>query len=255
MVITAVTNWKGGSGKTTTAVNTAAGFAIRGKNVLFIDTDPSGDGSEHLLPEDTPVKETVASLYRGGKLADATYQSTVKGLDIVPADMSLASLDLEVGNDPNRNTLLKKAINNKTTADYDYVIIDMPPSFGIHLFNPLAVAERLIIPVNEYLAMKKFVKYQYVIESFAKDYNPKLEIDSIVMTMVAGNATMFKEIREAMVDLFGDKVCKTSIPRSVKFAESPSYNKCIYHYVPGSHAAIQHLKLVDELLAKWEGAV
>lgn len=253
MVRAAVTNWKGGSGKSTTAVNLAAGLAIRKRKVLFIDTDPSGDGSESLLPEDTIVKDNLTSLYHGGKLVDATYQSTVHGLDIVPADMSLASLDLEVGDDSNRYTLLKPAINDRTTSDYDYVIIDMPPSFGIHLFNPLAIAERLIVPVNEYLAMKKFIKYQYVIERFAKDYNPTLKIDSIVMTMVAGNATMFKEIREAMKEVFGDKVCKTSIPRSVRFAEAPSYNQCIYDYVPGSYASTQHMKLVDELLTKWEG--
>jgi len=257
--IISVINPKGGSAKTTTAVNLAAGLAIRKKKVLFVDSDPSGDGSEHLLQEDAKVGRNIMSLYQSiilrsykYNLKDYTYQSTVHGLDIVPADISLIALDLQVGNDPDINILLRKAINNKTTSDYDYVIIDTPPSIGIHLFNSLSVANQLIIPVNEYLAIKELSNYQYLIKSFAKDYNLSLEINSVVMTMVDENATMFKEIREIMEEIFGDKVCKTSIPRSIKFAEAPSHNQCIYDYVPESRAAVQHMKLVDELLERWD---
>ncbi|MGE4494930.1 MAG: ParA family protein [Methanosarcina sp.] len=257
--IISVINPKGGSAKTTTAVNLAAGLAIRNKKVLFVDNDPSGDGSAHLLPEDIKVGDNITSLYNSTiqenyehSLREYTYQSIVHGLDIVPADISLVSLDLEIDNDPNRNILLKKAINHRTTSDYDYVIIDTPPSIGRYLFNSLAVADRVIIPVSEYLSIKEISNYQYLIKCFSRDYNPNLKIDSIIMTMVDENATMFKDLREITEDIFGDKVCKTSIPRSVKFSEAPSYNQCIYDYAPESRAAVQHMKLVDELLEKWE---
>lgn len=249
---------KGGSGKTTLAINLSAGLAIRGKKVLLIDNHPTWSTIRELIPEDVKVTYDIESVYKGIPLKKAIYQSTIQGVDIVPflkKDLTclkdLPTLRSKQFNESDTNPL-KKALNLTTIEDYDYVVIDAFPLFDSIIGKLLQVTDRLIVPVNCYFAMENLKKANEIIMKFA---NVELEpyIDSIIMTKVTSNSVTSMRIREELEELFGDKVCKTVIPETIKFDEALLKNKSVHDYAPKSNASIQCMKLVDELLERWEG--
>lgn len=251
--IFAVTNWKGGCGKTTLAVNLAVGLAKRGKKVLLVDQSPQGDATSTLLPSDVEMKNNARSLYYGVLLVQCIYQSKAYGIDVVPSDMSLVDLDTDLFITKNNHLLLAKALNPDAVKDYDYVLIDSAPLLGLTVENSLYAAERLIIPVDGVYSIMALGKYNGIICNIAK-VKPKLAIDSIVLTRVAANAVIYREIKDAAIEAFGEnKVCKISIPDSIKFEEAAANRQSIYALAPKSYSAVQYMRLVDELLKKWEG--
>ncbi|QIB90125.1 ParA family protein [Methanosarcina mazei] len=249
--IISVTNSKGGCGKTMTAVNVAAGLALLKKKVLFIDMDPARDASRTLLPDDTNVIETTRSIFVGIPIIKCIYQSTIHGLDIVPANKFLENVEQSCSTRTDRYSILKKAVHSKDVSDYDYIIIDTPPSLGFLIYNALVAADKLIIPIHGVFGIKGFAAFASEIAEFASNPDGSLKIDSVVMTMEE-NTKLCKEIRATAEQALGDKVCKIGIPKSVKYDEASGNKTSIYGYAPGSSASIQHMKLVDELLEKWE---
>lgn len=254
--IIGILSLRGGSGKSTLAKNLSAGLAIRGKKVLLMDSGPIWGGILELIPEDTKVEYDIVSVYEGIPLKKTIYHSTIQGVDIVPFIPekldSLLNYSNIISQQFNNKNPLKKALNPEAIRDYDYVIIDAFPLLDTKIGNFLQVTNRLIVPVSDYTAMNNLKEIDEIILTIIK---MKLElcIDTIVMTKVISNAALFRKIREELEEVFGDKVCKTSLPYSIAFADASMYDKSIYDYAPQSSAAVRCMKLVDELLKKWGG--
>lgn len=247
-----VSQWKGGVGKTTTAVNVAAGLALEGRRVLLIDSDPQFNATIALLPRDTEVDTNIRSLYFGGNLQDATYSSVVHNLDIVPASMDLATIELEISGKIGRERLLKKALNCKFTENYEYIIIDTPPLLGSIVINALSAADELIIPVKGFYSLEGINKFLEVVESVRENVNPNLKIGAVVLTMFDERTILNRDIQNRAIEVFGDTVMKTTIPVNVRLDEAPSYNQTIFGYDPESKGAQAYHQLTLELLSKWE---
>lgn len=254
--IVGIIGLKGGSGKTTLGVNLSAGLAIRGKKVLLIDIAPVGTEIKRLIPEYVKLTCDIESVCTGIPLKKAIYQSTIQGVDIVPYlnknpdIVDHPNLRSQLFNEPDKNPL-KKALNSTAIKDYDYVIIDNFELFGTMTKNLLPVADTLIAPVSDHFGMEKLEKANEILNVDGVK-NFELCIDSIVMTKVMSNTVLFKKRRKELVEVFGDKVCRTNMPETIKFDEAMYHKKSVYDYGPKSYAAIQCMKLVDELLERWE---
>lgn len=256
--IVGILGLRGGSGSTTVGVNLSAGLAIRGKKVLLIDNDQIGN-LRKLIPENVKTTYDMESVYTGVPLKKAIYQSTIQGVDIVPFlvkdlnyHLNFSSLRYKRFNETDKNTL-QKALNSRAIKDYDYVIIDNFRVLDLMTVNLLQVVDRVIVPVNDWIAKKKLEKPDEIISTASK-IKLELRVDDIIMTKVMSNTVLFKKMREELIEVFGDKVCRTTMPQTIKLDEALHYKKSIYDHAPRSYAAVQSMKLVNELLDRLEKA-
>lgn len=250
--IICVSQWKGGVGKTTTAVSVAAALALKGIPTLVIDSDPQANATIALLPNDTEVTENIRSLYFGGDLREATYHSVVQNLDIVPASMDLATIELEISAKIGREKLLKKALSCEFAKNYTYIIIDTPPLLGTIVINALSAADELIVPIKGFYSLEGINKFLEVMESVRENVNPNLKIGAVVLTMFDERTVLNRDIRNRATEVFGEIVTKTTIPVNIRLDEAPSYNQTIFTYDPDSKGAQAYEQLTQELLKKWE---
>ena len=244
-------NQKGGVGKTTTCINFAAGLGLKGKKTLLVDCDPQGNStsgvgvdkseieasSYDVLINETPAKEVI-------------IETKFKNLSLLPANMNLAGAELELAENENRFKVLKKALA-PIVMDYDYIIIDCPPSLGLLSLNALTASDTLMVPLQcEYYALEGLSQLLGTVRTVKQNYNEHLEVEGIVYTMYDRRLKLNQQVVDEVNNYFPNKSYKTFIPRSVKLAEAPSFGEPVIYYEKYSKPSFAYKKLVDEFLKK-----
>ncbi|MCF6095104.1 AAA family ATPase [Microaerobacter geothermalis] len=248
--VIAITNQKGGVGKTTTSVNLGAGLAYFRKKVLLIDIDPQGNTTSGIGINKGDVKYCIYDvLINDIHPADAIISTSQDGLDIIPATIQLAGAEIELVPTISREVRLKKALN-EIRDRYDYLIIDCPPSLGILTVNSLTAADSVIIPIQcEYYALEGLSQLLNTIRLVQKHLNQDLVIDGVLLTMLDARTNLGIQVIEEVKKYFRDRVYQTIIPRNVRLSEAPSHGLSIISYDPKSRGAEVYLDLAKEVIA------
>ena len=250
--IISIANQKGGVGKTTTAVNVSAILAKRGKKVMLIDADPQGNASSGLGLE----KETENSLYdvliNDVDLESTLQDTNIKTLKVCPSNMNLAGAEVELVSQMSREQRLKEKLD-VIKDDFDFVIIDCPPSLGLITLNAFTASDSVLIPVQcEYFALEGLGQLLNTINLVKKHLNKSLEVEGAVLTMYDMRTNLSNQVVKEVKRYFEDKVYKTVIPRNIKLSEAPSYGMQITLYDPKSKGARAYEKLAREILKNEE---
>lgn len=243
-----VSNHKGGVGKTTTAVNIGAGLARLDKKVLLIDLDPQAHLTYSLGIQAHELEKTMYELLKGElKFSDVLLKKN--GLDIIPASLNLSSADVELANIPGRERLLSGALEGVT--DYDFMILDCPPSLGLLTLNSLTISREVFIPIQaEYLALQGMSKLLQLVDIVKSRLNSELEITGIIGTRFDIRKKLNNEVIEKIREYFHEKLFKTLIRENIALAEAPSFGQDIFEYNPKSHGAVDYMNLCREIIER-----
>jgi chromosome partitioning protein len=246
--VIAIINQKGGSGKTTTAVNLGACLARLRKTVLLIDLDPQANSTIHLGLKPHEVEMSIYDIMMDEKsFSDIVLGTEIENLYIAPANINLSGVEIELAGVVGREMVLKDAVE-EIRNDYDYILIDCPPSLGLLTVNALTMAKELIIPVQtEFFALEGMGKLFQTVEVVKKRLNRDLKITGIVPTMFDTRTNMSREVTEKIKEYFGDRVYKTIIRKNVRLAEASSHGKPIVLYDPHSTGAQDYEALSKEV--------
>jgi chromosome partitioning protein len=253
MCVVAVANQKGGVGKTTTSVSLAACLGENEQRTLLIDIDPQANATSALGQEKLPGGSIYNTLLGEASLLEDIRPTGFANLDIIPSEVDLAVAEVDVARTENYLHRLRMAMQPiRDAAQYDYVLIDCPPSLGILTMNALATADRVLVPIQcEYFALEGLAVIMRIIKQIKESgANPNLALDGIVMTMYDGRTNLSQQVVSDVRSHFGRKVYETVIPRTVRLAEAPSFGKPITTYDSGSLAAYAYRQLTDEFLAQ-----
>lgn len=247
--IIAITNQKGGVGKTTTSVNLSACIAKLGKKVLLIDMDPQGNASSGLGIDKDNLEACIYDvLINDVAVGDVIVPTAIKKLKIAPASIDLAGAGVELVSLPKREYILKKALKS-IKDEYDYIFIDCPPSLDLLTLNALVAANGVLIPIqSEFYALEGVSQLMNTINLVKKSLNEKLEVEGVLLTMFDGRTNLSIQVADEVKKYFTTKVYKTIIPRNVRLSEAPSYGEPIIIYDPKSKGAEVYMKLAKEVL-------
>lgn len=252
--IIAIANQKGGVGKTTTAVNLAASLAIAEKRVLLIDSDPQGNATSGFgVEKGSGVRSLYDVLIEGVPIKEVVHQDEqLPFLHIVPATQDLIGAEIELITKHERELVLKTALS-ATRNEYDYIIIDCPPSLGLVTLNVLTAADGVIIPIQcEYYALEGISQLLNTIRLVQQNFNPDFQIDGVLLTMYDARLNLSRQVVGEAKEYFGAKVFRTMIPRNVRLAEAPSFGKPILLYDLQSVGAKSYLAVAEELMKRTE---
>ena len=249
--ILAIANQKGGVGKTTTAINLATALAATGQRVLIIDSDPQGNASTGLGVAPSARRVNTYHLLIGeARLSEAVRATAIPRLSLVPAGVDLSGAEIELVGLPNRESRLRGALRREA-VDYDYVLIDCPPSLNLLTLNALVAAQAVMVPLQcEFFALEGISHLVKTIERVKRAFNPALEIQGIVLTMFDRRNNLSDMVAADVRDHFGDKVYKTVIPRNVRVSEAPSHGKPVLLYDIRCAGAEAYLHLASEVIKR-----
>ena len=247
--IIAVTNQKGGVGKTTTAVNVAAGIGMLGHKILLVDIDPQGNATSGVGVDKRAVKYSSYSIMiEDAKAEDAVQHTQFANLDIIPSSMDLAAAEIELVEKEHREAKLKGALA-LVKGRYDYIFIDCPPSLGLITTNAFCSADTLLVPIQpEYYALEGLSQLMNSVRKIKRRYNEYLEIEGVLLTMYDGRLNLTQQVVEEVKKFFPRKVFSTVIPRGVRLSEAPSFGMPIMYFDKSCKGSIAYTELAKEIL-------
>ena len=251
--IIAVVNQKGGVGKTTTAVNLAAALAEIGRRVLLVDLDPQGNATMASGVDKRDAHPSNCEVLLGEAPARDAIKKTDGKFDLLPSNTDLIAAEMQVMDMKDRETRLKQALE-PIKNDYQYILIDCPPSLSLLTLNALAAADSVLVPMQcEYFALEGIAALTDTMEAVKRRLNPKLEIEGIVRTMYDVRNNLANAVSAELQKHFGDRVYRTVIPRNVRLAEAPSHGQSIVDYDRGSRGGVAYLGLAGEVIGRERG--
>jgi len=247
----AIANQKGGVGKTTTAVNLAAGLALSGKRVLLIDLDPQGNAGSGLGYPSIKVQRGVYEVLGGdATLSQVLLETEVPGLHLVPSGQRLVGAEVELVDVPRREYRLKEALV-EIEERYDFILIDAPPSLGFLTLNALTAARSVLVPVQcEYYALEGLSHLLSAIRLVQQGLNPTLQIEGVLLTMFDNRLNLSQQVLEETRRFFAERVYRTVIPRNVRLSEAPSFGKPVVVYDPACAGSTSYMNLAKEVIER-----
>lgn len=251
--IIAISNQKGGVGKTTTAINLAACLSSIGKKCLIIDIDPQGNAGSGLGLEVQKLNKTIYDVLIGETSSwECILKTGIENLDILPSNINLAGSEVDLLNMEDREYRLKLSIG-EIRGNYDFIFIDCPPSLGILTINALCASDSVLITLQtEYFALEGLTQLMKIIHMVQASLNQGLELEGVLLTMYDKRTNLANEVVQDVRKTFGEKVFQTMIPRNVKISESPSYGKPISLYDPDGAGAKSYMNLAEEFIYQWQ---
>lgn len=254
--IIAIANQKGGVGKTTTSVNLSACLAVKGKRVLVIDIDPQGNTTSGLGIDKSKLKNSIYDVLLSNiDIKDTILDTPVQGLKISPSNIKLAGAEVELVSVISRETRLKTALED-VKGEYDFILIDCPPSLGLITVNALTAANTVLVPIQcEYYALEGLGQLMNTVKLVQKHLNPKLDVEGVVLTMFDARTNLSIQVVEEVKKYFKNKVYRTIIPRNIRLSEAPSYGLPIILYDPKSKGAECYIELAEEVIELTEEAM
>ncbi len=247
--IVSFANKKGGVGKTTTCINLASYLSALGKKILVIDMDPQGNATSGLGITKGQNIITLYDAIDGDKdITEVVRQTNLKNLDIIPATVDLAGAEVELVSMRGREKVVKNLIK-KIKDNYDYILIDCPPSLGLLTINALTTSNSVVIPIQcEFFALEGLTQLMNTIKLVKKHLNEEIDVEGVILTMKDNRSNLIQEVSQEIKRFFGKKVYNTSIPRSIRLAEAPSHGKPIMTYDAKSRGGIAYFELAKEFL-------
>lgn len=247
--IIAIANQKGGVGKTTTSINLSASLATKGKKVLVIDTDPQGNTTSGFGIEKNELEDTIYELILGEcSIKDCIIPDVIKNVSVVPSNVNLAAAEIELIGVDKKEFILKNEVDY-VKDDYDFIIIDCPPSLNMLTINSMTTADSVLVPIQcEYYALEGLSQLIHTINLVKERLNPNLNIDGVVFTMYDSRTNLSMQVVENVKQNLNQKVYNTLIPRNIRLAEAPSYGMPINMYDSKSAGAEAYMQLAEEVI-------
>ena len=249
--VVAVVNQKGGVGKTTTALNVAASFALEGYSTLLLDCDPQANSTSGLGFSRGAERASVYDLLLGeASAAESLVQTSIPQLSLVPGTRNLIGANVELVGMERREFRLREALES-VRQTYDFILLDCPPALDLLTLNALVAADRLLVPMQaEYFALEGISELISTLDKVAASFNPDLGLEGVLLTMYDDRTNLSQQVRENLAGFFGEKLLKTTIPRNVRLAEAPSHGQPAVTYDPRSRGAEAYREVAKELLAR-----